>query len=154
MSSDVRAAGLTETSACKFTDGTNSWDMSSLTKKEGYTIKTADATYMLNVCGPTPACAASQKDVAVVAMSGGNCTSWGQASLEAWDRNPSKNGIYTTYYHGDLMPGNTVQHFESRIYFECNATHDSGPSFEHMYPHSGDEFMAHFTWATPLACTK
>jgi hypothetical protein len=58
-----------------------------------------------------------------------------------------------TYYHGDLMPANTVQHFEARLYFEC-ADKDSAPWFEHMYPHSGDEFMAHFKMNTTLACMK
>ena len=140
------------TSECQFTHGAKTWDLSPLTKEDGYTFKgvdgTVNKTFTLNVCNGTQGC-----DVRTGLNGGGatmddgtTCTAIGnvrsglyslrracrathpsdpppsvhatnahtrtapaQSGVAAWDVNPSKNGIYLTYYHGDLMPSNTVQ---------------------------------------------
>eukprot|EP01110_Echinostelium_bisporum_P001599 TRINITY_DN1379_c0_g1_i1.p1 TRINITY_DN1379_c0_g1~~TRINITY_DN1379_c0_g1_i1.p1 ORF type:complete len:164 (+),score=43.89 TRINITY_DN1379_c0_g1_i1:29-520(+) len=76
----------------------------------------------------------------------GECTYVGDLTTTAWDEDPSGNGVYVTYYHGQNV--DSVIHRAARIYFECDKTQVGSPSFEHVT----DCGQYHFSWKTKYVC--
>jgi len=150
----VCACAITVSAFCGTTVNGKKVDLSVLTAKNGsYDIDATwngtKYTFELQVCdnvesrfkGCTVPSPVNQIDPAT-----GECVNVGDLTTTAWDENPSKQGIYVTYYHGQNI--NSVIHRSARIYFECNSTEIGSPVFEHVTTCG----QYHFSWATKYVC--
>eukprot|EP01111_Echinosteliopsis_oligospora_P017611 TRINITY_DN769_c0_g1_i3.p1 TRINITY_DN769_c0_g1~~TRINITY_DN769_c0_g1_i3.p1 ORF type:complete len:185 (-),score=27.43 TRINITY_DN769_c0_g1_i3:61-615(-) len=119
---------------------------------EGYNLNnTLDYAFELTLCenikSPYPGCKVPSP-VNRILQWGSNCTHVGDLKTESWDFDPDGNGVYLTYYHGQLWENSTVIHMSARIYFECSEHEIGYPRFEHIT----DCGQHHFSWATKYAC--
>lgn len=57
-----------------------------------------------------------------------------------------RTGVYLDYYNGDAVDHITRR--EARVYFTCDASTITGPTFEHLK----DSYQGHFAVPTKYAC--
>eukprot|EP01112_Ceratiomyxa_fruticulosa_P013179 TRINITY_DN3690_c0_g1_i6.p1 TRINITY_DN3690_c0_g1~~TRINITY_DN3690_c0_g1_i6.p1 ORF type:complete len:384 (-),score=59.46 TRINITY_DN3690_c0_g1_i6:101-1252(-) len=128
-------------------------DLSPLFTSNGsYVMETLFATYEIQVCANVktnyPSACKVPSPGNFINKTTGECIYLGDINVVSWDLNPSGNGVYIQYFHGQL--DGSVYQRATRIYFQCDITTSADTV---AFEHESVESQYHFTVNTINACS-